>query len=131
MRKKHNALLWSDRKRTIFGLPLSFTAYGMEEERFFIRKGFFTTTEDEVRLYRITDVSLRRTLWQKIFGLGTIACCSADKTLHNFEIKNIKHPQNVKEQLSYLVEKERDAKRVSGREYLCNGDDFPDDEINN
>lgn len=43
--------------------------------------------EDEVRLYRIIDISLNRTLGQRMFGLGTIKCCSADKTLGDFEIK--------------------------------------------
>ena len=52
---------WTDRKRTLFGLPLSFTKYTLTEERFFIEKGFFNSTEDEVRLYRIQDVQLKRT----------------------------------------------------------------------
>ena len=111
-------ILWKDRKRTIFGLPLSFTKYSLDGERLFIESGFLNSKEDEIRLYRITDISLTRTLGQKLFGIGSIKCCSADKTLGDFIIKNIKNPKEVKEQISELVEKQRDAKRVSSREFL-------------
>ena len=49
------------------------------------------------------DISLNRTLGQRMFGLGTIKCCSADKTLGDFEIKNIKKSKDVKEMLSEMV----------------------------
>ena len=121
-------ILWKDRKRTIFGLPLSFTKYSLDEERLFIESGFLNSKEDEIRLYRITDISLTRTLGQKLFGIGSIKCCSADKTLGDFIIKNIKNPKEVKEQISELVEKQRDAKRVSSREFLG---DTADEELEN
>ena len=70
-----------DRNRIIFGLPWTFTKYSLSEDRLFISTGLLSTKEDEVRLYRIMDLSLERKLWQRLFGLGTIKCCSADKTL--------------------------------------------------
>lgn len=111
--------MWKDRKRTFCGLPWSFTKYMLTEDRLFISRGFFTVKEDEVRLYRITDVALKMTLGQRIFGIGTISCCSADKSLGDFEIKNIKKPREVKEMLSTAIEKERINKRVFSKE------DFP------
>ena len=118
--------VWSDKKRTLFGLPLSFTKYMLSEERLFIEQGFFNKREDEVRLYRIMDVSLTRSFGQRIFGVGTIHCCSADKTLGDFDILSIKNPKDVKEQLSQLVEAQRDAKRVTNREYM---DDDHDNDL--
>lgn len=50
-----------------------------------------------------------------MFGLGTIKCCSADKTLGDFEIKNIKKSKDVKEMLSEMVEEERNHKKVTSR----------------
>lgn len=121
--------LWSDRKRVIFfGLPLSFTKYRLTNNRFFVNTGFLTQKEDEVRLYRITDVSLSRTLMQRIFGLSTIHCNSSDKTLGNFDIVNIKDGQAIKELLSQSVEKERVARRVSTRENMIDIND--DDDCN-
>ncbi len=122
--------LWRDRKRTLFGLPLSFTVYALDEERLYIKKGFFTTSEDEVRLYRIMDVSLKRTLGQRIFGVGTIHCCSGDKSLGDFDILSVKNSREVKEQISTLVEAERTRKRVSSREFLHDAhDDFGDGDL--
>lgn len=111
--------LWKDRKRIFFGLPWTFTRYSLSEDRLFISKGFFSIHEDEVRLYRIMDISLTRNLWQRMFNLGTIKIVSADKTLGNFDLKNIKNPRSVKEQLSKKVEEIRVAKRVSNREYMA------------
>lgn len=114
-------LLFKQRKRNWCGLPWSFTVYSFDEERFYIKKGVFTITEDEVRLYRILDLSVRSTFGQRIFGMGSIIVDSSDKTLKQFEIKNIKDAKAVKEQLSKLVEEERQRKRITGREYM--GDD--------
>jgi uncharacterized membrane protein YdbT with pleckstrin-like domain len=109
-------IIWKDRKRTFLGLPWSFTIYKLSSDRLFIQKGLFNVTEDEVRLYRITDVSLSRSFGQRILGLGTISCCSADKSLGDFKIVNIKNSKDVKELLSETIEKERVSKRVISKE---------------
>lgn len=131
LEKSEQNIIWKDRKRTLFGLPWSFTKYRLTEDRLFIETGFFTSKEDEVRLYRIMDVSLTRTLGQKIFGLGSIQCCSADKTMGDFEIKSIKNSREVKEMLSQMIEGERSNKRVSTREYMQDQEhDFDDQDMN-
>ncbi len=123
--------LWQDKKRTLFGLPLSFTKYRLDRERLYIEKGFFTKKEDEVRLYRILDLSVTMTLGQRIFGLGTIKCCSADKTLGDFEILSVKKPREVKELISENVERERTEKRVSNREFMSHDGHDDYDEYDN
>ena len=120
--------VWKDRKRNALGLPWTFTTYALSEDRLFINTGLLKTVEDEVRLYRILDLSLSRTLFQRIFGIGTIRVSSADKSMGDFEIKNIKKPSELKEQLSRLVEENRDKKRVTNREYMSDDvDDDPDE----
>lgn len=113
------SVLWQGRKRLLFfGLPWTFTKYMFTEEKFTVDSGLLTSKQDEIRLYRIVDISLTRTLVQKMFGLGTITCNTSDKTSPILEIKNIKESQVVKEMLSEAVEKERMNKRVSSREYM-------------
>lgn len=119
-------IVWQDRKRIIFGLPWTFTKYILTREKLLIQTGILNTKEEEVRLYRIMDVTLRRSLGQRIFGLGTIHCCSADKSTPEFDIKWIPNSAAVKEQLSDLVEAERMAKRVSSREFMTDMDDGDD-----
>lgn len=119
--------IWKSRKRIVFlALPFSFTKYRLTEEKLLIETGFFNKQEEEVRLYRVLDLSLKRTLGQRLFGLGTIICKTSDKTLPMFELKNIKKSKIVKEQLSDLIEAERVKKRVSSREFM-NDDNHDDD----
>lgn len=120
------AYKWSDRKRIIFGLPWSFTRYKLTEEKLIIDTGFFNRTEDEIRLYRILDITLKRSFGERLFGLGTIHCCSGDKTQGEFDIKRIKKPREVKEMLSDMIERERMERRVGAREFIDtdDGEDF-------
>lgn len=108
--------VWSDRKRTLFGLPWSFTHYILTDEKLLIVKGFIKQTEEEIRLYRILDMSLTRSVMERIDGVGTIHCCSSDKTASEFDIKRIKDSRKVKEMLSDLVEKQRISRGVTVRE---------------
>ena len=119
--------VWNDRKRPFLGLPLSFTKYTLLEDKLLIDTGIFSLNQEEVKLYRIMDLTMKRSLLQRIFGVGTIHCCSADKTTPEFEIKDIKKPFEVKEMISKMVEEERDKKRVSGREYFASEEDYDDD----
>lgn len=119
-------MLWSERKRLWCGLPWTFTKYSFDEERLYVEKGLLNQRQDEVRLYRITDIALTRTLVQRIFKLGTVCLKSSDKSLGNFNLINITCPKEVKEQLSKLVERQRDNKRVSTREFIGTDEELED-----
>ncbi len=119
-------ILWKDRKR-ILGMPISFTRYEVTESSLTIRSGFFTTRTDEISLYRILDFNLVRTLGQKIFGVGTLAIYSGDKSHAKFDLVNIRKADLVRKLLGQLVEAERERKRVSSREmYGASFDNDPD-----
>jgi len=118
--------IWTDRKRTIFGLPLSFTVYKLTKEKLLIETGFLSKKEEEIRLYRIMDLTLVRPLTQRMFGVGTIHCCTADKSTPEFDIIKIKKSSEVKNMLSDMVEQQREEKRIVGREFMT---DDPDDDF--
>lgn len=120
--------LWSDKKRTLFGMPISFTKYILSEDRLFIQTGAFTKIEDEIWLYRILDVTLRQTLGQRINGVGTIHCCSSDASRKEFSLENIRNPREVKELLSNKIEEQREKKRVYFHETLASEPDEGDAE---
>ncbi|MCR5641178.1 MAG: PH domain-containing protein [Lachnospiraceae bacterium] len=122
--------MWKARKRIWCGLPWTFTVYSFDDSRIFIDSGVLNKRQDEVRLYRVLDLSVTRSLIQRIFGMGTIHVSSSDKNMKDFDLINIKHVIDVKEDLSQRVEKQRDAKRVSTREFLDYDDDNDvDDEV--
>ena len=122
-------LLWKERKRIWCGLPLTFTVYSYDNERFYVKSGFLNQRQDEVRLYRITDIGLTRSFWQRIMGMGTIQIYSSDQSMGDFQLINIKDSENVKEQLSQLIEAERENKRVSSREFLGGDDELDGDAL--
>ena len=110
--------VWKDRKRIFFGLPWTFTKYSVTEEKLYIKTGVFSTREDEVRLYRIMDVTLKRKFWERLCGLGTVHCCSADKSTPEFDLLHIKKSKEVKDMLSDMVEQQREKKRITSRDFM-------------
>ncbi len=117
-------IIWKDRKRPFLGLPLSFTKYELTAQKLIINKGFFSTSEEEIRLYRFVDITLTQTLFQRIFHVGNLHCDTNDRSSGNFVIELVKNPRQIKDLISETVEAERDRKRVSVREYMADmGDD--------
>ena len=119
-------VVWKDRKRIIFGLPWTFTRYSLTQDKLVIDTGFISRKEDEIRHYRILDITLDRPLGQRIWGLGTIRLNTADKSSPEIEIKRIKRAKEIKEMLSDMVERERDEKRIAAREFMGGMDDDVD-----
>lgn len=121
--------LWKDRKRRL-GLPLSFTRYSLSDDRLFVSEGFLNIRDDEVLLYRVRDIDTKRTLWQRMFGVGTVTVMSSDKTMPNLVLKNIKDPVFVKELIHRQVEEMKIKRRVRfGEVMTTDADDngIPDD----
>ena len=123
--EKHE-VKWKDRKRTIFGLPWSFTRYRLTDDKLIVSTGLLSINEEEIRLYRIMDVTLKRSFGERLWGLGTIHLCSSDKTTPEIDIKRIRQSSDVKELLSDMVEAARTKNRVSAREFMV-ADDMGDD----
>ena len=114
-------LLWKDRKR-YFGLPWSFTRYSLvrkegEWVKVFADVGLLYTIVDELNLYRIKDISLRQTLFDKIFGTGTITLFSNDSRNPVFYLKHIAHPYKVRDFLSNQIEEQRRRSGVKVAEF--------------
>ena len=120
--KTEGQFLWKDRKHTFMGFPFSFTVFSLSEDRLFVKRGFFNITEDEVRLYRVLDISLRQTLGQRLLGLGSVELKTSDKSLKNYVIESVCHAREVKELLSEKVEVQRKENRISGREFMAYDD---------
>lgn len=99
-----------ERKRWLFfGLPFTFTTYRLTNKKLTVVSGLLTTVEDDILLYRIMDTSLRRSLFQKLFGLGCIRVASSDHSLPEMEIHNIRNAKEFKDALDAQIEHERDA----------------------
>lgn len=109
--------LWKDRKR-ILGLPITFTRYRLSDDRIFRETGLLNLKEEEVLLYRVRDLELKRSLFQRIFGVGTVCVHSSDKATPHLDLLNIKKPREVKELLHRQVEEMKLSRRMRTTELL-------------
>ena len=117
LQKNKMDYLWADRKR-ILGLPISFIRYRLGEDRLFFETGLMSTTVDEILLYRVRDISVTISFWQRFTGVGTVTVESSDKSMPILAMRNIKQPREVKELLHTQVEKAKIAYRVRYNEMM-------------
>lgn len=102
-----------EKKRTAwFGMPLYFTTYTVTEEMLNIKKGFFKITENDCYLYKIQDVSMTRTLIERMFKLSTIICHTGDTTDPVIELTHIKNGTAIKEFLLQASDEQRMKRRT-------------------
>ena len=113
-----NEILWTDKKRPFFGLPLSFTRYTLTKDKLIITVQFLSLHEEEIRLYRIMDVTLKQSFLQRLFDVGTIHCCSVDVSSPEFDISSVKMPRKVRDMLSEAVDTQRKERNVTSSEFI-------------
>ena len=117
--------VWTDKKRTLFGLPISFTRYILTEKKLITRKGLLNISEDEIELYRVIDKSLKLSLGQRMFGCGTVVINCRDTDTPVKEVVSVKNPREFMQVLEKYVDIQRDKYRTRGRDMI--GPDFIDE----
>lgn len=109
MQEKEDGNEYVERKRWLFfGLPFTFTKYTVNARVITINAGFFNTTENDCYLYKVQDVELKTSLWERIFGLGTVACYTGDNTHPQLFLTHIKHAREIK---NYILQASETARR--------------------
>ena len=117
--------IWEDRKR-ILGMPISMTKYYLSEDRLFVQTGLISMKIEETLLYRVSDISVRVGLFQRIFGVGTIIIHSSDKSTPHIDLVNVKEPLVVKELIHKHVEVMKVSRNIRVSEFLDDGPTAPD-----
>ena len=118
MSKKHVDYIWTDKKRTIFGLPISFTRYFLTEKKILCRSGFLNILEEEINIYKITDKKLTLPIGQRMFGCGTITIFSKDTDTRVKDLISVKDPYKVSELIDEQLNKERDKYGIRGKDMM-------------
>lgn len=116
MAKNDIDYVWTDKKRTLFGLPLSFTRYYLTPTKFITRKGLINVEEDEIDLYKITDKSVSRPFFQRLFGCGTIIIHSKDIDTPVKEVESVKNVRQVANLIDKYMNNMRDQYNIRGRD---------------
>ncbi len=128
---KGKNIKWKDRKRFL-RMPLSFTRYALSDDRLFLQTGVFNLKDEEVVLYRVRDIGLKRNFGQRLLGVGTLTIQSSDRSMPTLVLKNIKDPYKVKEMIHDGVEEMKIRRKVRIGEYstsLLDDHDDDDDDL--
>ena len=98
-----------ERKRWVFfGLPFTFTIYTVKEEVLTVDTGFLSRVENDCYMYKVQDVTLKTSLLERIFGLGTIICYTGDTTNPQLVMAHIKNARAIKD---FILEQSEIARR--------------------
>jgi membrane protein YdbS with pleckstrin-like domain len=73
------------------------TRYRVTSQRLFIERGLLTQTVDQTELIRVDDVRLKKTMLDRMCGLGSVAVLSTDATDRETLIEGIAEPEKVAE----------------------------------
>lgn len=98
-------ILWEG-KPFNYGFP-SFTRYQITERRVIVEKGLLTKKREEIQLYRIRDISLKRNLLERILKFGDITIQSTDTTNPAYTLRNIRNSVAISDLLSQAAETAR------------------------
>lgn len=104
-------VVWKDRKRFL-GMPLSFTVYKLVRSEGMYAKlinvnGLLSTRVEDVNLYRVDDLAIHQSLFDKMFGVGTITVFCRDSSCDKIVLKNIKKPYDVYQLLTDMIAEDR------------------------
>ena len=100
---------YTEKKRVVFfALPLSFTTYGIKEDLITVDRGFFNKEENDCYMYKVQDVKLTTSLFERMFGLGTITCFTGDVTDKTLILTHIKNAKEIKD---YILKASEEARR--------------------
>lgn len=102
-----------ERKRWVFfALPFTFTKYIVKKDMITIKSGFLNHEENDCYMYKIQDVRLVRSIFERMFGIGTVNCYTGDTTDSVLTLRHIKHSQIIKNYILEQSEKDRLRRRT-------------------
>ena len=107
----------------LFGIPWPFKRYEVYDNELTIISGFLSIKEDDCFMYKITDVELSRSLFQRMAGLSTITLFTSDVTDKTIIMKNIKHGKEIKDFINQESERSRLRRRTVNMQNIGFNDD--------
>lgn len=92
--------------------------YRLTNQRLFVRTGFISRKVDELELYRIKDVKVNQSIFQRLLGFGSITVLSSDDSTPELTLIGISKPDEVKETIRTCYRAARRKEGMSATEFL-------------
>jgi len=76
-------------------IRLKMTYYEITADRIEFTRGIFDRKVDNIDMFRVIDLKLRRSLFDCIVGVGTVGLVTTDKTDPKFTFEKVKNPRKL------------------------------------
>lgn len=110
-------IVWSGYKKILrFNNP--FTKYTLTNKALYVESGVLRYSCNEIRLFRICDMTITKTVLERICGTGSLKIMSTDKSSPTITIGSISDVGTLKKFLSEYVEAERKRQGIRMGEFI-------------
>jgi len=92
-------------------IKLKMTYYEITTDRIEWSRGLFDRRVDNIDMFRVVDLKMRRSFFDCIVGIGSVGLITTDKTDPEFIFQKIRHPRQL---YDIIKEASLDADRKSG-----------------
>jgi uncharacterized membrane protein YdbT with pleckstrin-like domain len=93
------------------------THYVITTHRLLFREGIMSRRGRDIGLSRITDVSYRQSLWDRIINSGTLTIESAGES-GSTVLKQIPDSEGVQQLLNFMIEEDADRRAQESADYV-------------
>ncbi len=70
-------------------------SYRLTNKRFFHERGILRRVTDRIEMIDMDDISVEQTIFDRMFGVGTVRITSSDRSHPILELRGIENPQHV------------------------------------
>jgi DNA-directed RNA polymerase subunit RPC12/RpoP len=92
--------------------------YRLTTQRLFVRQGIISRRIDELELFRVKDVRVIQSFWQRLIGYGTVLVISTDDLTPNVALIGLTDPVEIKEHIREHFKEARRRERVRAHEFI-------------
>ena len=92
---------------TLTWLKTASTSYHFAKSRLTWRTGLLSRSAESLELYRVADVTMNQTLFQRLFGVGRIVLRTADANHREVVLEGVPGPDRFRDWLTDAVQQTR------------------------
>jgi hypothetical protein len=106
-------MLWRGRPYLTIG-----TVYELTTQRFRILRGILGNQIEEIELVRVRDTKVKQHVGERLLDVGDITIYSADQSMPEIVLNNVRNPVEVRELIRKAVQVERQRRGLVYREIM-------------